>query len=326
MPERSQIHGLPQDYGTIENQLAVTKKIDYATRLQEIYDYNNYLDLVSKEIKKGAYPIFYSNHNHHANIAGMQMVIDALEYRPKDIYVVLAYTLLNIGQDEKLVNFAKGLIPALEKDAIHPVPVTRPKDAFTLKKMIGDKYGRDAGRQAARDAMEVSDNNYQFLKETLCEDAGMVVFPPSTTEEAMKEDGKRKGMQRVESPFLTGIYQEARKVGRDILWVPIGMRDTNRIAEPRSTRTHMRANFEVAKEIVGMQLGIDLGAINPIATVKIGEPFYIESDEIYGNSLNDFAMSEVARLLPQNARGEYEIPGQNAHELCVNKPHRLGSK
>lgn len=324
MLEKLTIQGLPTGTCSEKNIQSARRKMDYGQRLQQLYDFHHHLDTVSHEIEeKNVYPVFYSNHNHHINIAGMREVVENLSCRPHDMYVAVAYSLLNGGQDKKIVSSANGLVPLLEEENIHMVPIALKKDLWKIKKSVSKSEGAEAAREAMRDAMVVGERNMNYLQQTLHEDAGLIVFPASTTEEAVKEKGIRPGMKKVKSPFLGEMHQKAKEIGRDILWVPIGMRDTNRIAEPRTSKLHKRALYEVGKEVLGMQLGIDLGQINPISTIKVGEPFYIENDSVDSNALNDFLMFQVAALLPREVRGEYGIDETSVAELTKDKFHVL---
>lgn len=274
------------------------------------------METVSSEISDNdAFPIFYSNHNQHLNIAGMHKLVQALPTRPDDVYAVVAWSLLNDGQDPKIVSFAKALIPFLEKDGVHLVPVARPKDISDL---------RSNGQKAeAKFALQATRQNMELLGDSLSQSAGLILFPAATTSEAVKDaHGKRPGMGRVEGNFMQDFAVKAREIGRPVLWVPVGMVDTNRIVEPRESNPHLRAKFEIGKDKLFGRLGIN--AVTPIARIVVGEPFYIADPQSFsGNEFNDFVMPKVAILLPKEARGVYGDLVQ-PQELSIGRPRFLG--
>lgn len=293
MSERKMgILGVPE---VIERNPAVEEKIDYAQRLQELIDPNNHIERASELIGRGAYPIFYSNHNQHVNIAGMRNVYNSLSQRPEDLYFAVAYSLLNSGQERSLISFAQGLMPLVEKESVHFVPVGRAKDIAKVRK--------DEGNEAARRVVAVTRSNLDFLYSTLEDDAGFIFFPETTTQGAVKHNGTRSGMIRVDNTMFSDFIDRAGETGRELAFIPVGMVDTNKIAEPRTSKPHMRVLFEIGKEKTRNKLGVKLGGIKPLAKVVVGEPF------LWGNQntddVNGYLMGKVAELLPADARGYY---------------------
>ncbi len=317
MERKTEIVGLPTNYGGASYLEHVAQNLEYGERLQRIVDTNNYIEKVSSEIDDNkAFPVFFSNHNQHLNIAGMHKLIGALPSRPDDIYTVVAWSLLNDGQNPKIVSFAKALVPFLERDRIHLVPVARPKDISDMR--------ASGQKEQARFALHATRQNMELLENSLTESAGLILFPAATTSEAVKNEfGNRPGMGRVEGNFMQDFAVKAKEIGRPILWVPAGMVDTNRIVEPRESSPHMRAKFEIGKDKIFRHFGLD--AITPIAQIVLGEPFYIEEPNAFtGNEFNDFVMPKVAMLLHEKDRGYYGPSGQNLHELSVGRPRFLG--
>ncbi len=313
--ERLTIEGLPEDFGGPDNVQKVARNMEFGQRLQKLVDPYNYLDFVSDEIAHDAFPIFYSNHNQHLNIAGMREVVQSLGVRPQDIYVVIAWSLVNGGQDEKIVNFAKGLIPTLEKDNIHLVPLARP---FDISAMRAERQYDDAKK-----ALRITRANVGVLEQSLEESAGLVVFPEATTAGAVKDKkGQRPGIGRAEGNFVKDIHAKAHELGRRVLHVPIGMEGTNRIIEPRQSNPHLRAKLEIGKQLVINKLGIDANVITPLAKIIVGEPFTIEDPNAFDAAeYNDYLMAVVASLLEENERGVFRE--DKAEELAVNKPKRV---
>jgi hypothetical protein len=314
--EHLSIQGLPEEVGNDRNVQKVSQKMEYGQALQRLVDPNNYLGEVSRKIsRENVYPIFYSNHNQHLNIAGMRKVYQSLSSRPKDLYVAIAYSLVNGGQNAQIINFARGLMPTLGEERTHLVPLARPKDIISLRE--------EQGKEEAKKALRSSVYNRQLINKTLNEDAGLILFPEATTEGAVKDKkGKRRGMIKVEGNFVEDFVKEASEIERQLLFVPIGMVDTNRIVEPRTSRPHLRAAFEIGKEKVADALGVDFGPIKEIASIVVGEPFY--PDEIDNRNFNFDLMSKVAELLPEEARGFYGESGSlEEHELVAGKSRRL---
>lgn len=314
--ERQVIEGLPDDFGGTENIHKVARNMEFGQRLQKLVDPNNYLDCVSDKIaNRDVYPVFYSNHNQHLNIAGMREVIQNLEFRPQDIYVAIAWSLVNGGQDERIVNFAKGLIPTLENDNIHLVPLARPYD---ISAMRAERQYDDAKK-----ALRITRANIGMLEQSLGESAGLVVFPEATTAGAVKgKKGVRPGVGRAEGNFIKDIHAKALDLGRTVLHVPIGMEGTNRIVEPRQSNPHLRAKFEIAKQLFVDQLGIDANVIAPLAKIIVGEPFVIEDPNVFEvDEYNDYLMAIVASLLKESERGVFRE--EHMQELTVNTPKRI---
>lgn len=316
MERKKEIVGIPTHFGEETYVKRVAQNLGYGERLQKICDSNKYLENISSEVaKNNAFPVFYSNHNQHLNIAGMHKIIQSLPVRPDDIYSVVAWSLLNDGQDQKIVNFAKALVPFLEKDKVHLVPVARPKDISDMR--------AGGQKEQAKFALQATRRNMELLESSVSESAGLILFPAATTAEAVKDEyGKRPGMGRVEGNFMQDFAVKAQEIGRPTLWVPIGMVDTNRIVEPRESNPHLRAKLEIGKDKLFSHFGID--PITSIAKIVVGEPFYIENpDKFSGNEFNDFVMPKVAALLPENARGVYgELV--EPQELSIGRPRFLG--
>lgn len=308
--EHLQISGLPE---VLESNPKVEERLEYAQKLQELVDPQNHLGEVSNAISDGAYPIFYSNHNHHLNIAGMRMVYQSLKIRPKDLHVAVSYTLLNFGQEAKLVKFARGIMSLLELDSVHLVPVARKKDIRLIK--------NDQGITEAKKALRATESNLNFIYSTLSHNAGFIFFPETTTTGAVKgESGKRPGMINVDNSMFGDFIKRAEGSNRELIFVPIGMSGTNRIIEPRISTPHKRALFEISKDKVGAYLGVDLGEIKPLAKVIVGEPFGVydiweegvgslqDQKFVFNNreELNMFMMKRVAELLSEEERGVYK--------------------
>lgn len=310
MSERRIVQGLGEVYDMSYPGLnRVEERLGYGQQMQEIVDPYNFLARASELISKGTYPIFYSNHNQHLNIAGFREVLSQLPVRPEDMHVAIAHTLVNEGQDKKIVEFAKTIFPILQKERMHLIPVAREKDIKTLKETSEEKASI-----AARDTF----HNLRHLAATLREDAGFMFFPEATTQGAVKVDGKRSGMVEVTDNLFNWFVSNSQRVGRKIVFVPIGMSGTNNIIEPRTSKAHMKANLQVLKEKVSHQLGIDLGPIKKFAKVVIGEPFGIEDIWLEGvgklrngkivfedGELNTYMMKQVAVLLSEEEKGVY---------------------
>ena len=310
------IEGLPEDFGGIENVQKVARNMEFGQRLQELVDPYNYLDCASDKIANhDVYPVFYSNHNQHLNIAGMREVIQSLKSRPDDVYVVVAWSLVNGGQDERIVDFAKGLIPTLAKDSIHLVPLARPSDILTMR--AERKYDE------AKKAMRVTRANIGVLEQSLGESAGLIVFPEATTAGAVKDkNGRRPGVGRAEGNFVKDFHSKAHELGRRVLHVPIGMEGTNRIIEPRQSNPHLRAKFEIAKQLVVDQLGVNANVIMPLSKIIAGPPFIIEDPDQYEVAeYNDYLMAIVASLLNENDRGVFSE--EKVQDLVANTPRRI---
>lgn len=317
MEREAEVMGLPTNFGEESYLAHVAKNLEYGERLQRIVDPNNFIYKVSAEICDGdAFPVFFSNHNQHLNIAGMHKLIGALPFRPDDMYAVVAWSLLNDGQNAKIVSFAKALVPFLEKDSIHLVPLARPKDIADMR--------ANGQKEQARFALHATRQNMELLENSLTKSAGLILFPGATTAEAVKDEfGVRPGMGKVEGNFMQDFAIKAKEVGRNVLWVPAGMVDTNRIVEPRESNPHLRAKFEIGKDKLFGHFGIDV--ITPIAQIVLGEPFYIENPSAFsGNEFNDYVMPKVAELLREKDRGYYGNNGQMFHELSAGRPRFLG--
>lgn len=307
--------GIPTDFGEASYVAHVAQNLGYGERLQRIVDPNRFAEMVSSEVSDNdAFPVFYSNHNQHLNIAGMHKLVQALPVRPDDMYAVVAWSLLNDGQNPKIVSFAKALVPFLEKDGLHLVPVARPKDISDMR--------TNGQKVQAKFALQATRHNMQLLETSLSESAGLILFPAATTAEAVKDEyGKRPGMGRVEGNFMQDFAVKAKEVGRSILWVPVGMADTNRIVEPRESNPHLRAKIEIGKDKLFGRFGIN--TITPIASIVVGEPFYIdEPQDFSGNEFNDFVMPKVAGLLPERGRGVYG-DSVEPQELSIGRPRFL---
>lgn len=316
MERKREIVGIPTDFGEEAYVAHVAQNLGYGEKLQKIIDPNHFIEKVSSEISDNdAFPVFYSNHNQHLNIAGMHKMVQSLPVRPDDVYTVVAWSLLNDGQDPKLVSFAKALIPFLERDGVYLVPVARPKDISDL---------RASGQKAeAKFALQATRHNMELLGNSLSQSAGLILFPAATTAEAVRDEyGKRPGMGRVEGNFMQDFAVKAQDVGRPVLWVPVGMDDTNRIVEPRESNPHLRAKFEIGKDKLFGRFGIN--TVTPIARIVVGEPFYIDdAGKFAGNEFNDFVMPKVAGLLPERARGVYGDLVE-PQELIIGRPRFLG--
>lgn len=295
--ERPKILGIPE--GLVRNP-GVEQRMEYAHMFQELVDPDDNLSMVSAYIDEGAYPVFYSNHNQHINIAGMREVYSSLESRPDDLYFIVAYSLVNSGQDKSLIKFAQGLMPMLEEEKVHFVPVARPKDLHKIR--------QEEGNNSAREALKVTRNNLEFVFSTLKEDAGLILFPETTTEGAVKKKGVRSGMIEVKNTILPDTIEMAGKVKRDLVFVPVGMVNTNRIVEPRKSKPHPGILLRIGKEMVVSRLGVGFGKIKPVAEVRVGEPILWDSvsNKIPLNEANSYLMGKVAELLPEEARGYYK--------------------
>ncbi len=312
MSERRSARGLGEVYD-ISNPAVVKfgERVNYGQQMQELVDPFNFLDEVSRRIEAGAYPVFFSNHNQHLNIGGFREVITHLSARPENLYVAVAHSLVNEGQDPKIVAFGKSMAPILANDAIHMIPVAREKDLEKLKKDSEEK-----AEVAARDTF----HNLRHLSLTLKEDAGFIFFPEATTEGAVKVNGKRSGMIEVTDNLFEWVMSNAQRYGRELVFVPVGMVDTNRILEPRTSNAHVRPKLEILKDRVSHQLGIDMGPISKLAKVVVGQPFdmydiwesgvgklengkFVFDDD---SALNTYMMRQVAVLLRKEDRGFYK--------------------
>lgn len=311
MSERRLVRGLGEVYD-ISNPIVARfgERVMYGQQMQELTDPFNYLNEVSERIKEGAYPVFYSNHNQHLNISGFREVIAGLPVRPENLYVAVAHSLVNEGQDPKIVAFGKSMAPILATDNIHMIPVAREKDLEKLKKESLEK-----AEVAGRDTF----HNLRHLSLTLKEDAGFIFFPEATTEGAVKVNGKRSGMIEVTDNLFEWVISNAQRYGRELVFVPVGMVDTNRILEPRTSNAHLRPKLEILKDVVSHQLGIDMGSISKLAKVVVGQPFgvydiwesgvgklengkFVFEDD---SALNSFMMRQVSVLLRKEDRGFY---------------------
>lgn len=311
MVERREVMGLAQGRDLADPKVSrFAERLSYGQEMHDIVDPQNYLGVVSEKISENAYPVFYSNHTQHLNIAAFREIVGRLEVRPSDMYVAIAHSLVNEGQDPKIVEFARNLIPVMEQDRIHFIPVAREKD---IEKLAEDSP--EKATQAGRETI----HNLRHLSMTFGEDAGFMFFPEATTEGAVKVAGKRSGMIEVTDNLFEWIVKSSQRQGRELIFVPIGMVGTNRIIEPRTSNPHLRAKFEIAKDKIGHQLGVDLGEIAKLAQVVVGEPFGLyeaweegfgeyKNGRFYfpdGKELNAYMMKRVAELLPEDARGYY---------------------
>lgn len=312
MVERKEVLGLAHGRDIADSKvLRFSEKLSYGQAMHEIFDPQGYLGIVSENISIGQYPIFYSNHTQHLNIAAFREIIGRLNPRAADMYVAIAHSLVNEGQDPKIVEFAQNLIPVMQQERIHFIPVAREKDINRLSKISKEKAD-----QAARETI----HNLRYLAMTFGENAGFIFFPEATTEGAVKVDGKRSGMIEVTDNLFEWLIKISQRQGREVFFVPVGMDGTNRIIEPRTSNPHLRVKYEIVKNKIGQQLGVDLGEIPKLARVVVGKPFglYDVWEEGCGEfkngsyyfpdkkELNTYMMKKVAELLPEEARGFYK--------------------
>lgn len=275
-------------------------RLNAVDSLTEFVDPFNYLGKFTKLYKDRAYPLIYSNHNQHSNIAGFRRIWRGMgEARPEHFNVIVAHSLTTGNQMGDLGSSSSAMKQMFEKENVHFLEVMRDKDVVN--------YQREGiPEEEIQQAIRFSRNNmlkaYLSLKKDNC---GTFVFPAGTTVEADRDErGNRKGMQKVETPILPGFVEAARRFGREVAFLPVGHVNTFRIVEPRETRGKPLAYIGIGMERIG------LGAPKLAKTV-IGEPFTLSQMESFqidlrnGEEVNDFAMRRVAQLLPVDARGYY---------------------
>ncbi len=273
------------------------EQIDFAERLHEFRDPYDSLNILSERILEGDYPVIYSNHTQHVNIAAFRGIYNRLPIRPDDLYVATAYSLDQGDQGKSLADFTNSLKPVLESEDVHFIPLARSKD---LK-----KYRSEKDVESARRLISETRQSQQRIMDTLQSDAGFMFFPEATTEGGMKgEDGSRKGLQEVDNKMFSDLIGGAVRAGRNIAFLPAGIVDANRIIEPRKTDPTVRTKFQFVKSKIGLRP-------STLAYVNIGKVFQIEDvvsndiDISDFNSVNDFMMRKVAELLPEDVRGFY---------------------
>lgn len=280
----------------IRNAQLLLRRIDLLT------EYTNSDDRVgrfSDLIDSGAYPIIYSNHTHHLNIAAFSRIWDALDVRPQKAYVIVAHSLTAGKQTPDLARRSNAIKKLLASNNLHFLEVARPKDIEEYRQSgVVEEEIKRAQRQSAE--------SMRTVLESISDNEGLFVFPAGTTEEAvLDKDGVRPGMLEVRTPIMPHVLERAMRKGREVALLPVGNANTFRIAEPRGTSPTISAKLGIGMDMLGF-------VPNKLAKVVIGEPYTLSEMATEGtdlrasNEVNDYVMGKVAMLLPPEARGYYK--------------------
>jgi len=287
----------------LPDEISAARKLVIAESLMKFEDPSNHLQELSKRIQEGALPIIVSNHDHHANVAGMMGIVRRLTARPNKFNFPVAFSMFNGDQGQEIQKNANGMKPILEKSGMPFIPVLRPKD---IKEYYGE--GKKSDAQKEIDIKESNRNLFKMLKE-IKDDTGVILFPEGTIQGGRKDDsGNKFGMQKVDNDLLATVIEMAIKNRRVPVILPVGMVNTDRIVEPGETSPTLRA-----KLAFGTQIAVGRIGIHPtVAGVRIGNLITQEDFQKNGIDFGDkenvtsFVMRRIAELVPEEARGAYK--------------------
>lgn len=278
-----------------------SNKIKYMDLLTEYVDPSHMLEALSDEVRNGAYPVIYSNHNQHGNVVAFMRIAREMSARPEKFYLPVASSLVTGRQNPDMNKSAKEIEPYLQKAGMFFVPLARPEDV--------SKYRQDgAPREVVKSLLEQTRQNKDFLLQTVNDpNSGLMMFPEATTKGGDRnESGKRNGMVEVKYSLFPEIIKHANEAGRNVVFLPVGMVDTNRILEPRTSKANPRAVFEIAKHKVAGKMGARPSKLSKVVIGDIFRNSDIPVDDGDYKYLNGYFMKKVADLLPEEARGFYK--------------------
>lgn len=315
----------------------IAREMAIVNKITEIEDPNNYLQQVAERIENGAYPIFYANHTHHANIGGFMEVAKRLgKKRPKKLIIPIARSLLfynegKINQDRDVIDSANALAPELAKLGMVYVTIIRQKDVSMLLGVDGSNTAitREMLRNAPSEVKEIieqGNRDKNAIIDSLDIDAGCMVFPEGTTTGGIKkDDGKRTGMIEVDINLFNEFIDWAMRKERDIVCIPISMNGYNYIVEPRTKKySRTRAALWYARNTVTDFLHINVkGFGEKPAKVTINKPFGIKEITEDGlievndkgnvraikdfRKVNQYFMTKVSAGLEPELQGVYPV-------------------
>jgi hypothetical protein len=315
----------------------VAREISIMNKITEFEDPRGYLENARRKIREGAYPVFYANHTHHANIGGFIEIARRLgEDRPRRLIVPITRTLVvheagKVNQDEDVIKAANALIPELAKVGMEYGIIIRQKDIGMLLGLADDEkitlsMRRNVPEQM-REILEKGAEDKRAIMETLDDfDAGCMVFPEGTTTGGIKKaDGTRTGMINVDINLFNEFIDQALRRGRDTVFVPVGMNGYNYVVEPR-TKEFSRAKVMLwyARNTITDLLHVNIrGLGEKPAKVIIGEPFGL--DDLKNDGLikrnekgrlrsvkdqidvNGYFMERVSKVVTPDLRGVYPL-------------------
>lgn len=127
--------------------------------------------------------------------------------------------------------------------------------------------------------------------------SSMFIFPEGTLEGGRYyDDGRVKGIQRVKRRVLSLILLRAQEANRNVILFPLGISGTNRLLSAES-------DFLTPESLWGL-LQQRLGRNQYLAKVRASEPLRLSYRK--GFDADEYAMSSIAELLPEEERGCYK--------------------
>lgn len=249
-----------------QNEQRVAKRLDQAESLMEFKDPYGSLNKFSELIDAGYVPVIAGNHDHHLDIAGMHGVVSRLSARPQTGWnLIVADSLLEGDQGERLARFANGMRPLLAEQNIHVRGVLREKD-------VAEYYGE--GKKSQEElvaAKKRSRETAEAILDGVQDGTGLVVFPAGTIQESRKRpDGRRFQMGRFDSPFLPSIARRVIKAGRKLAVLTVGMDGVYKIIEPDKKLPTIRGLISIGRMEIADLVGQRTNE-KPIADINIGE-------------------------------------------------------
>lgn len=245
-------------------------------------------------IKQGYVPIILMNHQSHADGIPASLVTDRLtklarkadpEHPLQGFQLIVASSMVKGNQGGFLQAITKYLEPNFAKKNQHLIPYTRQSDV--------EKYGVPTNH------IEVAIQLTTSMKEHY----GFGFFPEAhLTGGRHKKDGSGEinGMQPFDTTEfkLPAILKIARRQGKKVMFIPVGIHGGYRILSPNTKLPNMDAF-----------LGLFQNPPPILVQVRVGMPITQEAlqqltDET-GESPNILLAKAIAKLLPEQAQGVY---------------------
>lgn len=290
--------------GLTDGELKVGRTMEFGASLIRLVDREQALADFNRRVREGALGFMAGNHLHHADMLNVNTMVFSMPETPRKTKFVIAVTLDEGDQGERLQRFTHDAKPTLAQNNIEYLTVYRG--------VQDDKYIHTEQRKA--EIMATSNTNMRELFKEIRggEELVIAAFLPGGVQAARKRAfrkhplpwGRRFGTQKVPNNLLPKILNYADKIGRDVVVLPFTNYKTYRLIEVDKSRPTLYAKgIYVAKH-----LGIEAYTSSVIVHPVIGlDDFKNRGVDLEcEDEVNNAAMRIIVSPLSKSDKGYYQ--------------------